>query len=131
MSNYFICKGIWIRGQIVELNREAKNLNQLAQALHMTRDRVAKHCARLCDEGWMKVNKQKGWLNTYQTIRDDKYPEPVGDYQFIKKPKAATHPNARVFTTEYFDRIPGYFKSELRPVEHRGIGSSFTMMDRV
>lgn len=128
MSCYSINKGIWIRCQIVELCREVKNLNQLAKALNMTKDRVAKHCGRLFDEGWLSVKKENGWTNTYSTIREDKYPPPPEDFSFTPKAKEETIPGARVFRMEYFDRIPGYFKSELRPAEFRGIPSSASLL---
>jgi hypothetical protein len=46
-----------------------------------------------------------------------------------KRPKDKPISGARVFRMEYFDRIPGYFKSELRAVEHRGIPSVMGRMD--
>lgn len=68
---------------------------------------------------------------TFTTIREGRYSDEYDPYDLQPQPKEETIPGARVFRMEYFDRIPGYFKSGLRPLESRGIGSTFGMMDTV
>src|SRR5690606_5691150 len=117
-------KGQLTRCQIVELCRTRKTLAAISAEMNITRDRISNHTRRLEDEGWLKVIKGNGWANSYETIREDKYPEPSDFVDAVPVMKDKPIPGARVFNFDILEKKhPDYFKQPLRKMEFRGIGS--------